>query len=112
MNPSNSSSESDSFSDSNLSPNPQLVLFRPEQAYSQIVSTSRLRRRLSKFQRLSRLWENLINALAGRSEPQIHRKRDRQGNWYFQVYDPVSRRSATLFSEREMRAWIDQRYYE
>lgn len=114
MNPYNSSSESDSFSnsDSNMSSNLRLILFRDEQAYSQIVSTANLRHKLPKFQRLSQLWESLINALAGQSEPKIVRKRDRFGNWYFRVYDPVSQQSATLSSERELRAWIDQRYYQ
>lgn len=112
MNPHNFSSESDSFSESNSSLDSQIILFKPEQTYSQIVSASKLRRRLSKFQRLNGLWERIVNTLAGRSEPQIYRKRDRQGNWYFRVYDPVSKRSATLSSERELRAWIDQRYYQ
>ena len=104
-------SSSDSFSDNN-SLNSQIVLFKPEQTCSQIVSTSKLRRKLPRFQKLSGLWERLVNALAGQSEPKIYRKRDRQGNWYFRVYDPVGDRSATLYSERELRAWIDQRYYQ
>jgi len=111
MNPYNSSSESDSFSESSVFPSTPIILFKPEQGCSQIVSTFKLRRGLSRFQGLIQMWEDLINALAGRSEPKIYRKRDRQGNWYFRVYDPVMGRSVTLYSEQEMRTWIDQRYY-
>ena len=44
-------------------------------------------------------------------EPKITCKKNRQNNCYFQVYDPVSRRSANFTSEAEVRAWLEERYY-
>ncbi len=44
-------------------------------------------------------------------EPRIHQIRDRQGQTLWQVFDPVSRDRATFACEREVRAWLEQRYY-
>ncbi|HEY9648363.1 MAG TPA: hypothetical protein V6C88_18440 [Chroococcidiopsis sp.] len=49
-------------------------------------------------------------ALAGSSEPRIMQKVDAEGNLFWTVYDPVDGRSAHLYSESEVRHWIDQRY--
>lgn len=45
------------------------------------------------------------------SEPKIQQKRDRSGNLYFKVYDPMTQHSCTLDSEREVRVWLEKRYY-
>jgi hypothetical protein len=44
------------------------------------------------------------------SDPIINERRDRQGNVYYQVYDPHTRRSAVFSSEAEIRYWLEQRY--
>jgi hypothetical protein len=46
-----------------------------------------------------------------RVEPQIVQKCDRSGKNYWQVYDPVSGSSYSFSSEKEVRAWLDTRYY-
>ena len=48
--------------------------------------------------------------LAKRNEPYIKQKRDRYGNLYWQVYDFTTNKSYTFGSEREVRAWIEERY--
>lgn len=46
------------------------------------------------------------------AEPKIFQKCDRAGNLYFVVYDPKSGQRLTLGSEREVRIWLEQRYYQ
>ncbi|ABB57754.1 hypothetical protein [Synechococcus elongatus] len=45
------------------------------------------------------------------SEPKVSRKYDRAGNLYFVVDDPKSGQRLSLGSEREVRIWLEQRYY-
>jgi hypothetical protein len=59
-----------------------------------------------------RLWEFLLNTLSTSAEPKIHRKYDRHGNLSFRVYDPSTGLRNTFTSEQEVRAWLDQRYYQ
>ncbi|NJR66872.1 MAG: hypothetical protein HC772_18700 [Leptolyngbyaceae cyanobacterium CRU_2_3] len=112
MKPYNSFSESDAFFESNSAPATKIVLFKPENAYSQIVSAVKLRCKSSSVSRWNRFWDSLINLFCGSSEPRIDRKIAHDGTPYFHVYDPVTRRSMTLSSEQELRVWIDQRYYQ
>lgn len=50
--------------------------------------------------------------VANRIEPQVKLKCDRLGNnCCWQVYDPVSGCNWSFNSEREVRAWLDRRYY-
>lgn len=58
------------------------------------------------------LWNSLIAPLMNRSEPRITQKRDRWGNTYYQVYDPVSGFSSAFHTEEEVRIWLDRRYYD
>lgn len=46
-----------------------------------------------------------------RNEPQIEQKCDRYGNLYWQVYDRNTRKSYTFGSDRDVRAWIEERYH-
>lgn len=48
--------------------------------------------------------------LAKKNEPYIKQKRDRHGNLYWQVYDFTTNKSYTFDSERDVRAWIEERY--
>lgn len=43
-------------------------------------------------------------------DPQICEKRDRKGNIYFRIYDSTTDESLTLYSEEEVRIWLDRRY--
>jgi hypothetical protein len=59
-----------------------------------------------------RLLDFLLNTFGQTSEPKIRRKRDRDGNEYFRVYDPSTGMSSTFTSEQEVRIWLDRRYYD
>ena len=49
--------------------------------------------------------------VANRIEPDVKRKYDRSGNFYWQIYDPISRSYLFFNSEREVRVWLDTRYH-
>ena len=55
--------------------------------------------------------KKLIHALTRGHELQVWQKKDRNGNTYWQAFDPKTRRSTSLNSEAEMQIWIEQRYY-
>ena len=57
------------------------------------------------------LGEHLTIFAAGRTEPIVRRKRDRQGQTYYTIYDPISRCHTTCASDAEARTWLEQRYY-
>jgi hypothetical protein len=55
----------------------------------------------------------LLNALAivvcePRHEPTVWQKCDRNGNAYWECYDPICDRTVCFSSEDEARLWIDQ----
>ena len=52
----------------------------------------------------------LDSAYWGR-EPKISQKCDRKGNIYWQIYDPVTRQYTSFASEKEVRIWLEKRYY-
>ncbi|NJR58283.1 MAG: hypothetical protein HC769_05125 [Cyanobacteria bacterium CRU_2_1] len=66
----------------------------------------------SKISIFDRLWQSLLNGFLGNSEPKIYQKRDRYGDVYFRVYDPMTGTSSSFKSEQEVRIWLDQRYYQ
>lgn len=61
---------------------------------------------------LEQLWGFVLNTFARSQEPRIYRKHDRNGNLYFQVYNPSTNSLTRYNSEQEVRVWLDQRYYE
>jgi len=44
-------------------------------------------------------------------EPRVSLKRNRRGETVWEVFDPVSGSYATFACEREVRAWLERRYY-
>ena len=48
---------------------------------------------------------------ATKVEPEVKKKCDRQGNCYWQIYDPISGSHYSFGSEQEVRSWLDTRYY-
>lgn len=46
-----------------------------------------------------------------KSKLQVDQKSDRYGNSYWNIYDYATNKSYSFGSEREVRAWIDKRYY-
>ncbi|MEO0407575.1 MAG: hypothetical protein AAF289_09515 [Cyanobacteria bacterium P01_A01_bin.135] len=63
---------------------------------------------------LQHAWGNaltaLLQALTPNDEPIVTHHRDRQGNPYYRMYDPVTRQRTTCSSEAEVRQWLEQRY--
>ena len=49
--------------------------------------------------------------IANRTEPHVKQKCDRKGNYYWQVYEPISGSYLSFSSEREVRTWLENRYY-
>ncbi|NJM65993.1 MAG: hypothetical protein HC851_10165 [Acaryochloris sp. RU_4_1] len=59
---------------------------------------------------LGRYWQALLDSFSCQSEFRIRQRRDRQGNLWWIVYDPITNQSAQLASEDEVRLWIEQFY--
>lgn len=59
----------------------------------------------------SAFWEAVLKTLTANRDPMIHEKRDRRGNVYYDLYDPVGNQRLTFSSEEEIRYWLEQRYY-
>ncbi len=68
--------------------------------------------KLPLFSALKSAFQFCAQFFANANEPQIWTETDRYGNTYWHAYDPVSGRSVSLDSEAEMRAWLEQRYYQ
>ena len=60
---------------------------------------------------LKKLLQLVVQLFANGDELRISITTDRYGNKSWHAYDPVSDRSTIQSSETELRAWIEQRYY-
>ncbi|MEH2090555.1 hypothetical protein [Nostoc sp.] len=57
------------------------------------------------------IWENFVKKLlADPNELQVWQKVDRQGNIYWQAYDPATGKSFSSGSETDVFMWIEQLY--
>lgn len=65
--------------------------------------------KLSTF--ASNQWQYLWSYFNQRLEPRVWQKRDRYGNLYWVIYDPTTGYSSSFSSEKEVRVWLEQRYY-
>ena len=63
-------------------------------------------------QGLAALGRHLQNFFVGSHEPVIEERRDRTGAHYWRVYDPITQERKFFYSEDDVRAWLDQRYYQ
>jgi hypothetical protein len=57
---------------------------------------------------LSRIWNVLFTSVS--DEPRIWQEHDQFGNVWWNVYDPISRRSIQFPSEQEVRRWLEKRF--
>ena len=58
------------------------------------------------------IFKNIKRSLiVNKNEPQIEQKRDRLGNCYWQVHDYKTNKFYTFGCDREVRAWIEERYH-
>jgi hypothetical protein len=67
--------------------------------------------KLSIIPTLKRILEGLTESFLGGNELQIWQTYDRFGNNWWHAYDPVTGCRTRVQSEAEMRAWIENRYY-
>jgi len=61
---------------------------------------------------LKQFGERLVQLVLGSHEVQVWQGRDRHGNMYWRVYDPVTKASDSFSSVNEVRIWLEQRYYQ
>ena len=62
--------------------------------------------------RIARIVEQVLSALMfHESEPVISECRDRSGESYYRVYNPLDGRIHYFTSENEVRIWLERRYY-
>lgn len=91
----------------------QLELITTEFDYPASTHFSRASQVWAKSKaRLSRMGQSLLQTLYSSSEPHISVRRDRIGNTFFIAYDPFTQANYTFTTERELRVWLDQRYYQ
>lgn len=57
---------------------------------------------------LGKLRQAIATAFELQQEPLFWKKRDRNGNVYWQGYDPVSNRSVEFGCDDEVRHWLDR----
>ncbi|MGL4618325.1 hypothetical protein [Chroococcidiopsis sp.] len=63
------------------------------------------------YAKITRVLQRLFALLFQSNELQVKQRRDRQGNTWWQAFDPTTNQSTSFGSEAEMRSWIEQRYY-
>ena len=61
---------------------------------------------------LNRIWNGIVRSIATPNEPIIHSRKDKSGNSYWAVHDPLLGHRVFFNSETEVRAWLDRRYYK
>jgi hypothetical protein len=63
------------------------------------------------YAKITTFSQNFFASLLRGNELQVQRHRDRQGNIWWQAFDPNTNESVSFGSEAEVRYWIEQRYY-
>lgn len=77
------------------------------QSCEPLAKTSFIQRSFAKF---DRLWQALVRSIETSREPKVTWMRDRQGQSYFKIYDPVTGQHHYADSDQEARVWLEQRY--
>lgn len=57
--------------------------------------------------RLYRFLQTMLDRLTPSTELHVVRRKDRAGNAYFEIYDPVTGKSNSFGSEQEIRVCLD-----
>lgn len=66
----------------------------------------------SRWKWLISQWGNDLKTLfLSGSEPRVYLRRDRNGQSYLKIYDPVTRETVYCESQTEARAYLEKRYY-
>ena len=67
--------------------------------------------KLAFSSKISRLLQQMVASLTKAPEPRIDIVKDSFGKTVWYVHDPITGQSAHLYSETEVRLWIEKRYY-
>lgn len=97
---------------SQFSSQSEYVFVNSEELKALLDDSGRSNSNLLKRVQWQQVWQFLLNAIVPSSDPKIYQKRDRQGNIYFRVYDPATGSTSVFATEKEVRIWLDQRYYQ
>lgn len=54
----------------------------------------------------------ILKFLLGSHDPVISERVDKNGQGIYEIYDPITRDRMICHSEQEVRAWLEQRYYQ
>lgn len=61
---------------------------------------------------IAKIWQGIKHCFfVNKNEPQIEQKRDRFGKSYWQVHDYQTDKYYTFGCDREVIAWIEERYH-
>jgi len=74
------------------------------------VANSAQKRSANRSSTWQSLGHQLMSYFSGSSEPQI-RQRTYGDQLVWHVYDPTTRQEWQFYSEKEVRVWLEQRYY-
>jgi hypothetical protein len=60
---------------------------------------------------LSKVWKLFTETLTQPQQPRIRLSKNKTGEVRWSVNDPITGRKAILYSEEEVRIWLEQLYY-
>ena len=60
---------------------------------------------------LSKVWKLFVETLTQPKQPRIRLSKNKTGEVRWSVNDPITGRRAVLYSEEEVRIWLEQLYY-
>ena len=95
------------------------IYYSPEQPeesnhqFNQGISSSKSNQgeKSTLLEVVNRFWLILFKLMIASSEPRVVKRRDRSNQTYFQVYDPITQRSFKFIREKDVRIWLERRYY-
>lgn len=90
----------------------KLELITPDYEQERLFAprTPSIKKQFAQF--VSRIGQALLNYFSGNNELRVAHRCDRHGHSYYEIYDPRLDKVFCCQSEQEVRAWIEQRYYQ
>jgi GTP-binding protein EngB required for normal cell division len=62
--------------------------------------------------KLNQIWNRIVKSMTTRNAITIDSLKGKSGNIYWTTQDSISGRRMFFGTEQEVRAWLDQRYYQ
>jgi hypothetical protein len=63
------------------------------------------------LQKLSQLWDAMVETILRQDQPKIYAKQNQFGDTYWKIYDPFSQSSKYFKTEQDVRIWLEKRFY-